>query len=41
MVKLDVLRAELITAQEQLKESREKVELLEDTIDSERGEQNH
>ena len=34
MSKLDILRAELIVAQEALKESREKVELLENQIDA-------
>ena len=38
---LDVLRAELIIAQKQLRTIRRKVELLEDQIDSKGGEKNH
>ena len=38
---LDVLRAELIVAQKQLRTIRRKVELLEDQIDSKGGEKNH
>ena len=38
---LDVLRAELIIVQTQLRRIRRKVEMLEDQIDSKGGEINH